>query len=296
MDGDVARVQALVKRGVISPEEGAERVEELFKRMRDETDNEELTGTNSPVSDGVRGKAAKQKKSQQGRKRPVILVDGLGAGTVGTQSPPCNWQTYTVTGEGTALPSTAAGAAVWLKDKSHTHGRLTVVMQSSARCIIRRCASCAPKIILGVERQCGMMWRMDSSGGWAPRVRMADARWDGEHFTPLPVGPVGAGVGQVAGRRRRNSFFSSQVEAHIIERARKGDKPNKIWKELVDEKWESLGEDERKRMAGKENVPLVMGFTLLQLQKYLERYRAAAGNGFYIENLAELKVGVIIRR
>jgi hypothetical protein len=64
----------------------------------------------------------------------------------------------------------------------------------------------------------------------------------------------------------------------------------------VDEKWESLGEDERKRMAGKENVPLVMGFTLLQLQKYLERYRAAAGNGFYIENLAELKVGVIISR
>lgn len=276
--GSLAEVDDLLQRGVIDVVDAGERVKEHLLAVS--------LGLADSASLSVNRKATKErskKHSQKGRQRLHVMVDGLGAGGA-AQLKRCQWVGYEVSGEGTTLPQTVKGAAVWLKSKEHTDGYPTVLLTSSAKTLIRRCAACPPKIVDGVERVCGVMWRMDKAHGWSPRKRVAAGAWSGDHLS----GSLQQQVRQ--GKRRSNSAFPAELEAQITAETRKGLTPKRIWNDLVDVKYRSLPEAVRARMTGREKVAAAMGFTLKKVQKFVSRLREGAGNGFYIESVGQLKV------
>lgn len=281
---------ALVQRGVLTPEEASERASELLAQMHYQGPQPAATKATKATKDNT----GKQSSTAAKRlRKPAPLLDGLGAGgRAAIRS--CIWKLYQ-TSSADDLPQSSQGAGAWLREPAHTGGSHTCVQFCNRITVVRRCASCPPKTVLGVERVCGMMWRMDKAFGWKPRVRVADARWDGKHLAdngddvPLLHGVCASKTGE--GKVRLNAPFNSSIQRQIDTEARKGRTPKQIWNDFVEQKWDSLSVDDQRRMSGKDNVAVFMGFTLKQVQKHVERFRQGQGNGFVIETLGELRVG-----
>ena len=228
--------------------------------------------------------ATRKKRATYKRRdtRTQPLIDGLGSGSKEELSA-MKWKEYALPPGADAFPSTPQGARVWLRNPKHTGGCMTVQFRSDNSRIIRRCVEHTPVLQLGIARHCGVMYRLDAATGWAePRVRSPDDRWDGEHLT--------SGNEQEVGRRRTNAIFTVEVEKEVVQELRKGTKSKKIYLNLLDKKFESLSEEEKRQVGGKEGCALLLGCKLRQMQQFAERHRLAAGNGFCVESLAELSV------
>jgi hypothetical protein len=274
-------VQALMRMlqsGTISAAEAAAEAQELFQQVEDKTE--------SSVLPNVDNSDKRQRKvyPQKGRGRMLPYVDGMGAWGRDAWNK-CQWVDYSVTGAGADNPHTYEGACAWLKKATNTHGYATVQVSSNTHSVVRRCVSCPAQLVQGIERKCGVMWRMDASNGWEPRVRAASDGWDGEH-----VGTAVEAGGMTVEKRRKNSAFPADVQAKIEKRLQDGEKPKKIFNTLVNERYDARTEAERSQMCGKEAVAQAMGFSFLQVRSFAARMRRQLGNGFYVESLCELKV------
>jgi hypothetical protein len=281
------RLLAQLDAKTITEEEAAELTRRLLDdppSVQDEEGDEAVGGQGGHQRQGKR----QPDKRTQRPPRELVHVDGLGTGAKQHELRSVLWRGYTPGPGSDPLPTTVEGARVWLKNPKNTGNCYTTQFRSHDKRIIRRCVHHPAVLHDGVPWHCGVMWRMDASTGWAPQVRVADEKWAGEHLPEVNE--------DVKSKRRVNSIFDSAQETHVQEELRKGITPKKIYLDMLNTVYDSLSEEVKNNLTpkGRKGAAHLLGFELNQMQKYAERYRLAAGNGFLIESLADLSVSVLL--
>ena len=152
-----------------------------------------------------------------------------------------------------------------------------------------RCISCPPKVINGVLRCCGMLYRLDKKTNWqVVRMRVCDEVWKGEH---LGVPHPDSGFFHPAGSRvRKNAALPAGLDVYIGGELKKGQTPKKIFNDLVGKKYDKLSVEGKRQVIGLEKSEKLVGFKFRQLQWWATRFRHTLSNGFFIQSLCDMRV------
>ena len=159
----------------------------------------------------------------------------------------------------------------------------------SGKSFVVRCISCPPKVVDGVLRCCGMLYRLDKKTNWeVVRMRVADEKWQGEHLgVPHPDSslfhPAGTKV-------RKNAALPAGLDVYVGGELMKGQTPKKIFNHLVGKQYDKLSVQRKRQVVGLEQSEKLVGFKFRQLQWWAMRFRHTLSNGFFIQSLCDMRV------
>ena len=169
------------------------------------------------------------------------------------------------------------------------HHRPLHLRRYSGKSFLVRCISCPPKVVDGIMRSCGVVYRLDKKTNWeVVQMRVADANWSGEHLgVPHPDSslfhPVGSKV-------RKNAALPAGLDVYVGGELKKGQTPKKIFNHLVGNEYNKLSVERKRQVVGLEESEKLVGFKFRQLQWWATRFRHTLSNGFFIQSLCDMRV------